>query len=137
MKSVAGYSEADRKTRTTNPTRKLFQDAWDTLPRPLALFDQDLTILLAVGSDLAEGDIDPQKLTGIKVHANVPPEVGSREALATSTRASQGQSEKREISRNGHLFDVHFTSATDNANNILSRIVLTQDITDRKKPRKR
>jgi PAS domain S-box-containing protein len=130
VRDITDHTPSEALTR---PRHAHYQALLDNLPRSaVILFDRDLTILLAGGSDFSKVGIDPKQLIGTKVYENVAPELWEQEASSTYMAALQGRVAVLEITRNGRVFEIHYVPVADSRGTVTGGMALTQDITERK-----
>jgi PAS domain S-box-containing protein len=96
------------------------------------LFDEELRYTIAQGMGLATANLNSLDLTGKTLWETFPPET-ARILEPIYRQALQGTSTVTELPLVDHLYRVHVLPVVNETGEILSGMVMTQDITDSKK----
>src|SRR4051794_6463669 len=96
------------------------------------LFDRDLRYTVAGGTGLAASGLAPEMFVGKTIWEIFPPEVAARDEPALRA-ALQGEATWVEVPFGATTYLVHTLPVIDASGTVVGGIVMTQDITDRKR----
>ncbi|HZM85637.1 MAG TPA: PAS domain S-box protein [Blastocatellia bacterium] len=98
----------------------------------VALFDRDLRFMIADGTDLARVGLSKEKLEGRTIWEVFSPEVA--DALEPAYRAAlEGRTTVDEVHLRGSVYLRHAVPVTDAHGEIVAGMLMSQDITERKR----
>ena len=128
--------EERRKRRQAEEEHKKSEDRYRTLAKnfpngAVLLYDQDLRFVIADGKGLARVNLSSEMLTGRGLREVLPVEM--RDVLEPACRnALSGIPSTFEMPYGGRIFEVHVHPIPDDHGNIVSGLVVTLDISERK-----
>lgn len=96
------------------------------------LFDRELRYTVASGTGLAASRLSPDMFEGKTIAEIFPPEVASRDEPVLRA-ALRGEATRVEVPFGGSTYLVHTLPVKDDTGTIVGGMVMTQDITDRKR----
>ncbi len=128
--------EERRKRRQAEEEHKKSEERYRTLAKnfpngAVLLYDQDLQFVIADGKGLARVNLSSEMLTGRILREVLPAKMG--DVLEPACRnALLGNPSTFEMPYGGRIFEVHVHPIRDDDGNIVSGLVVTLDISERK-----
>ncbi len=110
-----------------------YRTLFDNFPNgSVFLFDRDLRYTVASGTGLADSGFSPDMFEGKTIWEISPPEIATRDAPVLRA-ALRGEATHVEVPFASRTYLVHTLPVKDEADVIVGGMVMTQDITDRKR----
>jgi PAS domain S-box-containing protein len=136
MRMLGSHVDITERKRTEEALRrseKLYRLLARNFPNGgVALFDDELRYLVADGTELARVGLSKEGLEGRTIWEVFPPDV-SKALEPVYRTALAGNSTVEEISLRGNTYLRHAVPVSDERGEIIGGMVMSQDITDRKR----
>ena len=133
--AVTDITERRRRQKALRRSKRRYQTLIDNFPDGgVFLFDETLTYQLAGGRGLAKAGLSEEDLTGCTLHDLFPKEIADRQA-ERYRRALEGEESTLEESYQGRHYRIQVVPVR-NGEEVVGGMVVSQDITERKRQRK-
>jgi len=133
VKHMRDVTEHRIMQKEVEQSERLYRLIAENMPNgAVHMFDQELRYVISEGSVLAELGLDGDAMLGRKLGELLPPE--TVEVLEPCYRAAlRGEASKVEISLQERIFEVRTLPLEDGEGRVIAGMVVSQEITDRKR----